>query len=107
MNLSQSGGELRGPMILKNGDEVAFQANIKLLLDAGKFALGVDVPDETGSGSMFSLATRMSYDISAYEKKITAPSGTESLQSFIDALNAVVPETPDLSDMDMTDTSLS
>lgn len=100
MNLSQSGGELKGPMILKNGDQTAFQANVRLLVESGKFALGVDVLDETGTGSMLSFGTRLNYTISPYEKNIKSPSPTTPLQSFIDALNAVVPAPIDSPEFD-------
>lgn len=51
MELKPQGDRVVGPLILKQGSDTLFSSIISLLLDEGKFGLGVDILPSEATGS--------------------------------------------------------
>lgn len=94
MELKPQGDRVVGPLILKQGSDTLFSSIISLLLDEGKFGLGVDILPSEATGSTEPQA-RVSIDMTntttPFYDSISVPSWVKPLQSLLDELDALMP----------------
>lgn len=89
---------IRGPILLKAGEETLFSANFALEVAREKFAMILDVISDV-------TPAHIDMDITAKstpsDKKVSAPNSTKSLQDLIKEIDALNP-VPEFSEVDTT-----
>lgn len=86
LDLTQSGEMLRGPFVLRVGEEEVMRANVGLIARHEQFRLALDIPQGTGSTDMMHAEVGMTMKRSSFTDEIKAPSRTTPLQNLLDEL---------------------
>ncbi len=95
MELTPQGDKIAGPLVVKEGSNDLFRANIGLLVDEGKFSLGVDVlsTDKSADTTPQShVELNIVSKTTPYQGTITVPSPTKPLQTLLDELDKLSPK---------------
>ncbi|NRH20938.1 hypothetical protein HOO68_02755 [Candidatus Gracilibacteria bacterium] len=97
---NETDGMIRGPILLKAGEETLFSANFGLEIAPEKFAMMLDViSDMTPAHIDLDITAKAS----SSDKKIVAPSNIKSLQDLIKEIEALTPAVPEFSEVDTTE----
>lgn len=96
MELKPQGDRVVGPLMLKQGSELLFSSTVSLLLDEGRFGLGLDILPTESTGSVepqVHMTLDMTNATTPFDSSISVPSGVKSLQLLLDELDTLVPST--------------
>ncbi|MFZ2255413.1 MAG: hypothetical protein WAW59_04550 [Patescibacteria group bacterium] len=74
LDLTASGDMIRGPFVLRVGEEEVMRAMVGLVAESERFRLAVDIPQGTGSTDMIHGELGLTMKQSDFSGKIKAPS---------------------------------
>lgn len=92
LNLTSSGEMIRGPFVLKVGDEEVMRAFVGLIAESERFRLALDIPQASGSTDMMHGELGFTMKRSDFAGKISSPSGTKPLRDLFAELEKIAPE---------------
>lgn len=92
LDLTSSGEMVRGPFVLKVGDEEVMRAMVGLIAESERFRLALDIPQSTGSTDMMHGELGFTMKRSDFSGKISSPSGTKPLRDLFAELEKIAPE---------------
>lgn len=92
LDLTSSGEMVRGPFVLRVGEEEVMRAMVGIIAESERFRLSVDVPQGTGSTDMIHGEFWFTMKQSQFSGKINAPSWTKPLSELLTELERIAPE---------------
>lgn len=92
MDLTSSGEMIRGPFVLRVGEEEVMRAIVGMIAESERFRLSVDVPQGQDSAEMIHWEFWITMKRSDFSSKISAPSWAKPLSEMLTELEKIAPE---------------
>jgi hypothetical protein len=92
LELTQDGDMIRGPFVLRVGEEEVMRATVGLIVESERFRLALDIPQGSGSTDMMHGELGWTMKRSDFSGKIKAPTSTKPLRELFAELEKIAPE---------------